>query len=195
MVDRDFLDCMKKGAVFFNSSRGKIVDEQALLQMIDSGHITSTCLDVWQNEPAINESLFNKVSIATPHIAGYSFDGKVTGTSMIYEAACSALGILPSWKAKLPEPIIKHIYVKRNKRTLSECLFEAVSKIYHIMDDDKRLRTTRESETLAERFTGLRKEYPVRREFRFTEAYSDDPEVCNALKELGFSLNADIYKN
>lgn len=84
---------MKNGAIFINSSRGEVVQEEALLASI--GKLSAVIIDVWRNEPAINKELMEKADIATPHIAGYSYEGKVNGTVMSVRALAEFYGIAP----------------------------------------------------------------------------------------------------
>lgn len=84
MADGEFFSKMKDGAIFINSSRGEIVDEAALLASADK--FRAIIIDVWCNEPAISRTLLERADIATPHIAGYSYEGKVNGTVMSVRA-------------------------------------------------------------------------------------------------------------
>ena len=82
---------MKDGAVFINSSRGEVVQDEALLG--NCGKLSGIILDVWNNEPQINLALMGKADIATPHIAGYSYEGKVNGTVMSVKSVANFFGI------------------------------------------------------------------------------------------------------
>lgn len=84
MADASFFARMKPGAIFINSSRGEVVDEAALLANINK--LAAVVLDVWVGEPNINKELLQSAFIATPHIAGYSAEGKIKGTQMAVEA-------------------------------------------------------------------------------------------------------------
>ena len=84
MADANFFARMKPGAIFINSSRGEVVDEAALLANIHK--LAAVVLDVWVGEPNINRELLQSAFIATPHIAGYSAEGKIKGTQMVVEA-------------------------------------------------------------------------------------------------------------
>lgn len=84
MADASFFARMKPGAIFINSSRGEVVDEAALLANIHK--LAAVVLDVWVGEPKINRELLQRAFIATPHIAGYSAEGKIKGTQMVVEA-------------------------------------------------------------------------------------------------------------
>lgn len=94
LADRDFLFSLaKKGAVVVNTSRGGIIDEQALLDAIDKGVVGQAVIDTWENEPAINLELLDRAYIATPHIAGYSADGKANASNMVIDALCRHFGV------------------------------------------------------------------------------------------------------
>ena len=84
MADANFFARMKPGAIFINSSRGEVVDEAALLANLHK--LAAVVLDVWVGEPNINKELLQSAFIATPHIAGYSAEGKIKGTQMAVEA-------------------------------------------------------------------------------------------------------------
>lgn len=84
MADASFFARMKPGAIFINSSRGEVVDEAALLANLHK--LAAVVLDVWVGEPNINKELLQSAFIATPHIAGYSAEGKIKGTQMAVEA-------------------------------------------------------------------------------------------------------------
>lgn len=171
MVDEAFIGKMKKDAILINASRGAVVDTQALDKALSSGRIADAVLDVWENEPLINTALADLVYLATPHIAGHSFDGKVNGTSIIYQALCEWLNQKPEWEAEphLPLPEFAEIEIDAEGKEDEEALLEAVSAVYPIFEDDERFRTSLEREDPEERaaaFRSQRKHYPVRREFR-----------------------------
>ena len=84
--------------ILLNTARGPVVDNRALLKALDGDHLPAAVLDVWENEPNLSPELLDVVDLGTPHIAGYSFDGKVAGTRMIYEAACRHFDVAPTWQ-------------------------------------------------------------------------------------------------
>ncbi len=86
-----FFAAMKPGASFINASRGEVVDEAALLAA--RPNLDKLVLDVWKNEPDINLDLLAAADIATPHIAGYSIQGKMNGTTAVVRALGVAFGI------------------------------------------------------------------------------------------------------
>ena len=91
LFNKDNLNKLKDGAILINSSRGAVINNLDLLIAIEKKKL-KVVLDVWENEPDINTELVNNVLIATPHIAGYSYEGKVNGTKIIYESLCEYLG-------------------------------------------------------------------------------------------------------
>jgi len=146
--------------ILINTSRGAVVDNKALLKAIDGGKLGGVVLDVWENEPNISPELLDVVDLATPHIAGYSFDGKVNGTWMIYRAFCDSFGIKPIWEPTLPPPPEPRFNVSfRPEDDDEDVLREIIDRVYDISADDMTLRAD------VRRFDRLRAEYPVRREF------------------------------
>ena len=91
MAGEEFFSKMKEGAVFINSSRGEVVVDEALLESV--GKIKGVIIDVWNGEPDLNLQLMEAADIATPHIAGYSYEGKVNGTTMAVKAVAEHFGI------------------------------------------------------------------------------------------------------
>ncbi|MFA6186144.1 MAG: 4-phosphoerythronate dehydrogenase PdxB [Phycisphaerae bacterium] len=187
LADEAFLKSLKKGAIFINSSRGKVHDTNALKNAISSGKFTAVVLDVWENEPNIDSELLDMVDFATPHIAGYSYDGKVAGMIMIYEAFCRHFGVEITQKIGdfLPRPQISEIFIKNNEK---KPLRFAVSSLYDIRKDDAALRWLK-NEPADKRgafFDGLRKNYPVRREFQNTTISVNDASLKSVFEGLGF---------
>jgi len=87
LFDKKILSRLKNDTIFINSSRGAVINNLDLYDSIEKKNL-KVVLDVWENEPEINVELLNKVLIGTPHIAGYSYEGKVNGTKMIYDSLC-----------------------------------------------------------------------------------------------------------
>ena len=187
LVNEDFLRKLKPGAILINTSRGPVADGGAIKRAFAEGRLKACVLDVWENEPNVDVELIELVSIATPHIAGYSFDGKVNGTRMIYEAACRFLEIESAWNPAplLPPPECPNIISPKTVR-------DAVRAVYDIMGDDTDMRGLAEA-SVDERpklFDRLRKEYPRRREFFNTlvTVQPGDPGLKAQLKGLGFRV-------
>lgn len=190
LVNSDFLRSLKPGATLINSSRGDVVDEMALLNSKETKNIPENLvLDVWHNEPQVNYNLIKKCNIATPHIAGYSWDGKVRGTEMIHDAAAAFFFKESKWHGKdlINSEIIQPIRVSKD-----ELLFDAISSVYDIMEDDRNLR---DLEKLAKNkqndgFDLLRRNYRKRLEFPHFSIKADslNRKDCNKLSALNFNV-------
>ena len=171
MADADFIGRLKPSAVLLNTSRGAVVDNAALCDALTRGRLSDAVLDVWEGEPEIDAELLSRVAIGTPHIAGYSFDGKVAATEMIYQAACKAIGAEPAWDASLvmPPPDCPRLEMDCEDEADEDVLRDAVLSIYDILADDAALRQMpREGTARRLFFDRLRKTYPQRREFHNT---------------------------
>ena len=186
MADEAFFRGLKRKPFFFNASRGDVVDESALKDAIKSGLISGAVLDVWHNEPEIDRELLSLVDFATPHIAGYSADGKVNGTAMSVEAVAKHFGIEPLlnfFPAKVPAPANPVITLDpASPHPLADAVFVS----YDIEVDDAALRAA------PEQFEDLRGSYRVRREFPAYTVRSDKPlpsELRDKLLKLGFRLD------
>ncbi len=191
LADEAFLRRMKPGALFVNSSRGAVCDNQALKEVLRAGHLQGALLDVWEGEPTPDCELIEMVDLATPHIAGYSFDGKVDGTRQVYDAACRFLDLSAAWKAEdsLPAPEVPEITVDGSN---PNALKEAVMPVYDIRNDDADMRKILavDAGEQAAYFDGLRKNYPRRREFFNTTVRIDPPHpgLTKILSGIGFSV-------
>jgi erythronate-4-phosphate dehydrogenase len=165
LFDKDRLADLKlRKPVLINTARGAVVDNKALLKAIDGEWLRGAVLDVWENEPNISPELLDVVDIGTPHIAGYSFDGKVNGAHMIYEAVCKFFKLPPTWTPKLPPPPVpRHRMFLEAGMDDEDALHDAIHRVYDITADDAALREDLRG------FDKLRAEYPIRREFFNTE--------------------------
>ena len=141
-------------------------------------------MDVWQNEPLICQELMNNVDIATPHIAGYSLEGKARGTFMLYQQWCQLAGQIQhkSLLQLLPHPTFNATNIDLNAQ--SDGLTKLVRMIYDIRDDDELCRTKADT---GSGFDTLRKQYAVRREFSALTVVCNDEQQTNTLNQLGFT--------
>jgi erythronate-4-phosphate dehydrogenase len=172
LADERFFKSLKKRCVFVNTSRGGVVDTVALKAAIKSGRLEAAVLDVWEDEPNIDTELLEMVDIGTPHIAGYSLDGKVAGMIVIYKTACKYFGLEAKFgmESFLSAPVVPELKINPRVAIEQDVLQEAVEKIYDIKKDDSDLRwiLDKPAGKRGKFFDDLRKSYPVRREFQNT---------------------------
>lgn len=183
-----FFDRIKKCTLFINSSRGKVTVQSALRKALSRGAVRFAVQDVFDNEPAVTDADVAGVTYITPHIAGYSYDGKVNGTAMNYASICAHFGLAASWdfRASLPKTIVPTAHTAA--LPVQRSLWEAVRQLYDIRDDDKALRAVLAADgDTAKGFDDLRKQYRVRREFMHTRV-SAAAEAKDALAGLGFMV-------
>lgn len=187
LCDGAFLAAMKPGGVLINTARGPVVDNQALKAALAAGQLRAAVLDVWEGEPETDPDLLARVDIASPHIAGYSYDGKINGTRQIYEAACRHFGRPATWDPAplLPAPECPEITLGPGS-TAKDC----VDRVYGLLADDARMRKTLELPPgeRAAYFDRLRKDYPRRREFHNTVIRGGDESLRRQLAALGFRM-------
>lgn len=154
LANEHFFDKIRRGTIFINTSRGEVVNEEALIDAIDDFKIAHAFIDVWRGEPSINHELLKRTTISTPHIAGYSMQGKANGSAHIVRAFAQHFKIqgLQEW---YPSGI------KTDQRTdiSADEILKGIKEYYDILDDDKALRHT------PERFEELRNRYHYREEY------------------------------
>jgi erythronate-4-phosphate dehydrogenase len=189
LIDQDLLGRVRPGAILLNTSRGSVHDTGALKAARRTGRLGGLVLDVFEEEPAIDPELVALADLATPHIAGYSYDGKVAGTRMIFEAVCHFFGHEVRWPDGVPPA--EHLCFRLDR---PEPL-RAVRAAYDIEADDSRLRQVMQTPTGGDRareFDRLRKQYPRRREFGRWCIQLDGPAVCveERLSSLGFRVES-----
>lgn len=195
LADRHFFSRMKPGCIFFNCARGPVVSTDELLAAMDRRTVSHAVMDTWEGEPVIRTDLLKRADIGTPHIAGHSFEGKVYGTVMVYQAACRYLGVEPTWTPDTlwPPPIVPEIEADAAGLRDEEVLWNIVSKVYDIEGDDRRLRegSVEDDKLRSAHFDRLRGKYPVRREFRFTRVTLRNarPALVKRVADLGFVVN------
>lgn len=187
LVDEAFLAQLSPDTILINTARGAVMDNAALLHALREQRLRDIVLDVWEGEPLPNPELLEKTAIATPHIAGYSFDGKVNGTTMIYEAACAHLGVATDWD---PTPLLPPAPHPELQLDSDDALTRSVCAAYAIMEDDAALRA-QSAQPEADRaayFDNLRKKYRRRREFPSMHLTLRGPAQRHAamLRNLGF---------
>lgn len=193
LFNRTTLSSLLPDTWLLNTSRGAVIDNQALLEVLRSAARLSVVLDVWEHEPAINPDLAALCSIATPHIAGHSLEGKVRGTVQIYQAFCAwqnipvaterlALDFLPACDTQRLDGL-------ESPLAALSVLYQAV---YDPLRDDAALRASLRLTTQARaaQFDRLRAEYPLRRELNAVPIAlsAPQPKLSAALSALGVRL-------
>ncbi len=184
MINSSNLALLKPGAILINAGRGGTIDNVALKAHLQNGADLKVILDVWENEPEIDLGLMDLVAFATPHIAGYSFEGRLNGSRMIFEALCHHLNIADG--ERLADAALKSVYgepvVLRGHDVV-----ETVLATYRVRDDDLRTRSAFTSEQgVGKEFDLLRKHYPQRREFGHYKVETPNIELKRTLSHLGF---------
>ena len=150
LADEAFFRSLKRSPIIINTSRGEVIETAALLKALQTGLISDAVIDVWENEPDINLSLLYKVFIGTPHIAGYSADGKANATRMSLGSLCRHFGIQADYHIDLPKP--------ENPIIIASTPTEAYLKMYDPRKDCEALKAH------PKLFEKLREDYPLRRE-------------------------------
>jgi len=162
MIDDEVLAGLKTGATLISAGRGAVVDNMALLRCLEQRSDLKVVLDVWESEPDVNLALLEQVDIGTPHIAGYSFEGRVTGSLMIFDALCRHLSKPEEDITSIREPLVREAFGD-SARINATHLPDAILAAYDVSVDASRLLA--EKDALPEVFDVLRKQYPKRREF------------------------------
>ena len=157
MADEEFFMLMPPGAIFINAARGEILDDDALMQAIPK--LGAVAIDTWNHEPNINLELLDMVDIATPHIAGYSYQGKQNATALAVQAVAKFFGITELYNYYPQADVPDHEPIQLDLREKTHGERAAVFQYnYPIFTDDFRFRMEPEN------FEKLRSEYQYRRE-------------------------------
>ncbi|MDZ7267075.1 MAG: 4-phosphoerythronate dehydrogenase PdxB [candidate division KSB1 bacterium] len=200
LIDQKILQHLRPECLLINTARGPVVDNRALKESLLRGRLAGAILDVWEGEPQIDAELVRCTTLATPHIAGYSLEGKLRATMMIYAAACRFLGVAPAWEASLFLPPVttpRIELVPPIPASGESQLLAVIRQAYDIAADDARLRQVLADPhaTLEEQghwFDKLRHEYNYRREFAnyHVAARGMAPAVLEKLRGIGFAIAA-----
>ena len=153
LANKIFFNALKKQPIIINTSRGAVVDNTDVLQALKDGIIRDAIIDTWENEPNINQELLNLIYIGTPHIAGYSADGKANATRMALTALCNHFHLPVTFQIRvpqLPEEELPESNLTETERALV---------LYNPHTDSLKLKS---HPTM---FEELRGNYPLRREF------------------------------
>ncbi|WP_293267562.1 4-phosphoerythronate dehydrogenase [Neptunomonas sp.] len=186
LAERELL-ALKQNVLLINAGRGPVIDNGALLTCMEERNDITVVLDVWEHEPQLNTSLVAKAMLATPHIAGYSYDGKLRGTHMLRCRFSEVFGI------PQPRPLADYLpqaTINKVKVTNDVAIHDLMNLVYDPYRDDRALRKTLVEKNQPQLFDLLRKNYPIRREFSSLSVQGvTDNEKANVLKNLGFTID------
>lgn len=181
-----FFQHLGKTPLVINSCRGEVIDTEAVYDAIEAQDIQGYIADCWEYEPDINLDLLNQTEFGTPHIAGYSKDGKANGTQMSVQAISRFFNLgIDNWQASgVEKPAHPIIEIDGNQRREYSILAEAILSTYDIETDDEALKDA------PHLFEKLRGDYPVRREFgSYTvKAMNMEEKTLEKLRLLGFKI-------
>jgi len=192
MLNRKFFASFDSPKALLNTARGEVMDEAGLLWALENKKVTHLVLDVFPGEPRLNPVLAGKADLITPHIAGYSLQGKLNGTAQILSAFCRHFGLSPKTGVQFPMPRNPEIPWPGIKKNPAEALLDIVKPSYDITRDDANLRRFLADPELPVRFDGLRRNYPERHEFSGFHVVgipSGEFALRESLHGLGFSLD------
>lgn len=183
LMNKARLAALKNGVTLINASRGDVIDNHALLELMQGGAALDLVLDVWENEPTILTELLDYVRFASVHIAGHTLEGKARGTQMLYQALCNTEGLKAdkSLADFLPKPSVTDVSLQ-DTFTLAD-LGQLIHLVYDVRRDDGILRR----HLALQGFDSLRKNYPIRREFS-TVSITGAGDYAPILRELGFNI-------
>lgn len=174
-----FFESLKRSPLVINTSRGAVVDNYALLRALNTEKVCDAVMDVWEGEPRLNTALMLASFIATPHIAGYSSDGKANATRMIVEAVGKQLGVtIDTSELVPPTPPVSTLSLKQN----SDPIVTAVLSSYNPLFETRNLKRQPYD------FEKLRNSYGIRREFHAYTVVGATDNNATVLRELGFVL-------
>ncbi|MEA2012251.1 MAG: 4-phosphoerythronate dehydrogenase [Verrucomicrobiota bacterium] len=185
LANQYFIGNMKESAFLINSSRGPVADNAILKKSLQDNLIRGAILDVWENEPDIDLELLKTVELGTPHIAGYSADGKANGTAMSINAISKIfeLGLDKWFPENVPQPIETIIKIDKGM-TDFQIIKTAIDTTYNIQKDAKNIKESPEN------FEYLRGNYPLRREPTNYSIFlpKKNEGLVKTLEELGFTI-------
>lgn len=192
LLDQQQLNEIMPGCILFNAARGPVIDNLALSNLLERRKDLTVFLDTWEGEPSINLKLLSQVDFGSPHIAGYSYEGKLRGTQMILDATCNYFGEESKWKMQehLPEKQIIHLDDQVNEVDLLGSLFQ---QHYPIQQDYQNLLfiSSLDNTQQAKAFDLLRKNYPLRYEYVqfIVTGILDNKKAASQIERLLFNTN------
>ncbi|MDG9929609.1 MULTISPECIES: 4-phosphoerythronate dehydrogenase PdxB [unclassified Pseudomonas] len=194
LLGAEQLHALRPGAWLINASRGPVVDNAALKAHLRAGADLQVALDVWEGEPLADPELAALCRIATPHIAGYSLDGKLRGTAQIYRAYCAAMGLEERVRlADLLPPAWLEAMALHTGASSEWALASLCRAVYDPRRDDADFRRSLVGDAAQRKaaFDALRKHYPYRREIDGLRVRLDGeaPRLAELVRALGCELS------
>lgn len=188
MLGRREFELFSSQKILLNAARGAVIDNEALLARLKQFPQQRVVLDAWEGEPGIDPDLMKRVAIATPHIAGYSREGKLNGTRMVHAQFRNFFGLREAGKPDVDTQKIM-IEIPKSRRPLTQ-LNQLVRKAYDVMRDHADMQKLSHVSDIGAEFDALRKNYPARREFSaFSVRGSDLAETVHLeARILGFTV-------
>ncbi|OJV76754.1 MAG: erythronate-4-phosphate dehydrogenase [Bacteroidia bacterium 44-10] len=181
LADEQFLASVEKKPFIINAARGGVTDNQALKKAIHHGQISGVVIDCWENEPEIDRELLQLADIATPHIAGYSADGKWTATKMSLENLNRFFNLNLKNIQYQPITIPERPSIDLSGIAPVLQLQYAVWHTYNPLTETIALKST------PEKFYWFRSNYPLRREYPAYTVLHADEMILPILLNLGFN--------
>lgn len=194
LADCRLFEQLRPGAWLVNTSRGAVVDPDALQDVLEHHLIAACALDVWEHEPELSPALFDAVNVLTPHIAGYTLEGLLNGTLNCYRELCHYLEVEPTWTPDPRQlPPAPFLHLDAAHRSDEEALADLLAAACPIPEDDRAWRShmmTADPTELRRRFDHFRQTYTGRREFAAIRAHiaHASPALLDAAAALGFQV-------
>ena len=186
LFDRRTLARLPDGALLLNCARGNVVDGNALLPELLSGRLQAA-LDVWPGEPLIDSRLLEKTVVATPHVAGYSNEGRRNGSLMVYRAFCDWAGEASLMSSDIPGDLPK-LTIGEGEDALNKALDASCFVKHHDQAMRNLLPLTIKQRAIE--FDQLRRNYPYRRDFHAWQVSGGPSKSLEVLRRLGFSVTS-----
>ncbi|MCP4878161.1 MAG: 4-phosphoerythronate dehydrogenase [Gammaproteobacteria bacterium] len=189
LMDAARLQHLNEGCFLVNAARGEVVDNRALLELLLLRNDLTVYLDTWEREPLVSRELLQRIDLATPHIAGYSVEGRLRGTQMALDAACSHFNKTSGWNMSEQLPGIREIRLEGSASRLEfwQDLFIQHCNIWNDHDDFV-AGAQLDDIAFAPHFDGLRRIFPDRLEYpRFVIKQAHTGLPVNTLQKLGFN--------
>ncbi len=183
MGDANFFNTLGKKPIIINSARGGIIETSAIKEAIENGKVSGAIIDCWEQEPNIDLEYLRMVDIATPHIAGYSADGKANATRMSLQSIANFWTLPKDPIKNITAPEVDNPFINYDELCPDNKIEEILLRTYNPFDDFNRLLSN------PEEFSNLRGNYPLRREYpAYTVKGSISENDADVLSKMGFNI-------